>query len=162
MTAGRSAFIVLLVSSTLSSEVRWFLSNYAIVILGVFMFGLVQGGSMIAASTDGSLAGWSGPAVEQVFWWAVGIVVFGPLVLGIPVLVVSLVIWRLLTRALGHSRRSAFLVAAIGVLFAVTFIPRADMQNIVLFVVVPAFTFAAVARPPVPTNGVGSPHRVAQ
>ena len=83
----------------------------------------------IAASTDGSLAGWSGPAVEQVFWWAVGIVVFGPLVLGIPVLVVSLVIWRLLTRALGHSRRSAFLVAAIGVLLAVTFIPRADMQS---------------------------------
>ncbi|HSS34933.1 MAG TPA: hypothetical protein VLR93_01570 [Patescibacteria group bacterium] len=150
-------------SSRLLSEVRWFVSNYVIIIVGGFVFGLAQGASMIVASADGSLAGWSGTAVEQVFWWAVGIVVFGPLVLGIPVLVVSLVVWRLLTRALGHSRRSAFLVAAIVVLFAATSIPRADVQSIVLFVVVPAFTFAAVARtPPVPTNGVSSTHRVAQ
>lgn len=127
---------MLLVSSTLDvhgpvatrsravAEVRWFLANYMLLNAVWFVIGLVLGGVLIATSADGTIAGSSRSAIEQVFWFAVGVVVFLPLIAGLPLLAMGLLVWRALIRLIGRPRLAAYLLVGFIVIGEAVLIPR--------------------------------------
>lgn len=139
----------------LISEARWFLANYLLLNLVGFAFGLAAGIVLIISSADGSIPGYAGSTIEQAFWFGVGAVFFGPLLLGVPVLAVCLLTWRLLIRVVGRPRLTAFLVAAVVIVLVAALVPRTSLPVILFFVAAPVFAYAAIARQPGPVLGEG-------
>jgi hypothetical protein len=135
-------------SSRLAAEVRWFFVNYALLNALGFVVGVVWGAVLLAASPYGSIPGWTGLPIEQVFWYGVAVVFYVPLVFGIPLLCVALLAWRAAIRVAGHPRSSAYLVAAVNVLAAAILIPRTSPIVIALLVAAPLFTYATIVRRP--------------
>jgi hypothetical protein len=104
---------MLLMSSTLDSsaaspravaEVRWFLANYALWLLVFFVLAVAQGLTFMATSSDGLIPGWDGPPAAQLLGYGLLVVVFFPLIIGVPVLIGSLLLWRLVIRFVGRPR----------------------------------------------------------
>jgi hypothetical protein len=126
-------------SSKWWTELRWFLANYALLNALWFGIGLVWGAVLITTSSDGSIPGYSGSGSEQVFWWAVGVVFFGPLVMGVPLLACALLVWRVAIRVAGHPRLAAYSLAAAIVVAATVLMTRTDDLSISLIVAAPAF-----------------------
>lgn len=94
-------------------EARWFLLNYVLLNAYAFALSAVHGVVLFTSSSDGSIPGWSGSPIEQVFWYAVGSMFFLTAFYGIPVLLTALLAWRLAIRLLGHPRLTAYLVATV-------------------------------------------------
>jgi hypothetical protein len=132
----------------LRAEGRWFLVNYALANAVGLALGLIHGIILTRGSADGVIPGWSGAPIEQVVWYAVAVVFFGPLLLGIPILAAGMVAWRVAIRMIGDPRTAAYVVAALVVVVAVPLIPRTDPMSVVFFVALPAFMFATLARMP--------------
>jgi hypothetical protein len=129
-------------------EVRWVLANYVLLNEVYFVVGAVQGTVLLASSTDGTIPGWSGSPIEQVFWYAIAGVFFLSLFFGIPVLAAALLAWRVAIRVVGHPRLTAYIVAAVMVLAATVLIPRTNGLYISLFAVAPALVYATIVRLP--------------
>lgn len=143
---------MLRVDSRLWVEARWFLVNYVLLNAVGFAFGVAAGIVTISSSADGSIPGYRGAPVEQVLWFAVGAVLVGPLVFGVPLLAAYLVIWRLLIRAVPRPRVTALLIAGVVVVLVAALVPRTNVQAILLAVAAPVFTYAAIVRPPKRTS----------
>ncbi len=151
---------MLLMSSTLQSssaspravaEVRWFLANYALWILVFFALGVTQGLAFMVTSPDGSIPGWNGSPIAQLLGYGLLVVVFFPLVIGLPVLIGSLALWRLLARIVGRPRLTAYVVAAVVAGAMIVMTRDSPIESIVLLEVLPAFLYATVVRlPPQP------------
>lgn len=129
----------------LSREVRWFLVNYLLLNAYVFVLSAVQG--VVLLASYGSIPGWSGSPIEQVFWYAVAGVFFVAAFYGIPVLVVGLLAWRLAIRLWGHARLTAYLVATTLVLAAALRIERTEPFYLAI-VLVAALGYATIVRSP--------------
>ncbi len=140
--------IVLLMSSKWRTESRWFFANYALLNALWFGIGLVWGVVLITESSDGSIPGYAGSGVEQVFWWPVAVVFSGPLVIGVPLLACTLLVWRVAIRVAGHPRLAAYAVAAAIVVAATILIPRTDGPSIALMIAAPALAYATILRTP--------------
>jgi hypothetical protein len=132
--------------SRLRAEFRWFLINYALLNAVWFLVGLVWGTVLAIASAD--FVGSYGSPLEAVFWWAVAVVFYLPLIFGIPVLGAALLIWRIAIRLVGHPRLTAYLTAAGFVGAAFVLIPRIDLPSIAFLAAGPLFAYATIVRPP--------------
>lgn len=133
-------------SFMLPSEVRWFLANYASLNAVGVVFGVVQG-IVLLASYGGTIPGYGGSPGEQVFWYAIGVVFFTTLILGIPVLVVAMVAWRLAIRVVGHPRLTAYLVATVMVVGTALVIERTEPLYLAIVLVV-VLAYATIVRLP--------------
>ena len=141
---------------------RWFVVNYMLLNAYAFVLFAVQGAVLFTSSSDGSIPCWSGSPIEQVFWYAVGSVFFTTLFLGIPVLLVALLAWRLAIRLVSHPRLTAYLVAAFLVVAAAHRIERTEPFYLAI-VLVAALGHAAIVRlpnsaalPPPASSSVGA------
>jgi hypothetical protein len=81
-----------------------------------------------------------------VFWFAVGVVFFLPLILGVPLVALAMLAWRMTIRVVGHARLAAYLLAASIVVAAAVLIPRTDAVEIALLVAQPTFAYATIGR----------------
>lgn len=126
-------------------EVRWFFVNYLLLNLYVFVLSAIQG--VILFASYGSVPGWPGSPIEQVFWYAVGSVFYTAVFFGIPVLLVALLAWRLAIRLVGHPRLTAYLVASVLVVAAAIRIERTEPFYLAI-VLVAALGFAMIVRAP--------------
>jgi hypothetical protein len=147
--------ILLPVSSRLGAEGRWFLVNYVLLNALGFVLGLGQGAMLLASASacDGSIPGWTGSPVEQLFWYAVAVVFYVPLILGIPLLAIALIPWRIAIRIAGHPRLAAYVEAAVIILAAAILTPRTAELSVWLWVAIPLFAYAAIVRRPPPMAG---------
>jgi hypothetical protein len=127
-------------------EVRWFLANYALLNAYVFVLSAVQG-VVLLASRDGSIPGWPGSPIEQVFWYSVSGVFMVAVFYGVPVLLVFLLPWRLAIRLVGHPRLTAYLVVTVMVLAAALLIQRTEPFYLAI-VLVAALGYATIVRAP--------------
>src|SRR5205814_5660055 len=98
-----------------------------LVVLG-FAISAGQGTILLLASPDGSIPGWGGTPIEQLFWYALGGALLVVVPFGIPVLAIALFAWRLIVRTIGRPRLSAFLEATVIVVAAAVLIPRASLR----------------------------------
>lgn len=128
-------------------EIRWFFVNYGLLNAYVFVLFAVQGVVLLTSSSDGSIPGWSGSLIEQVFLYAVGGVFFTTVFFGIPVLLVALLAWRLAIRFVGHPRLTAYLLATFLVVAAALRIERTEPFYLAI-VLVAALGFATIVRLP--------------
>ncbi len=80
------------------------------------------------------------------FWFAVGVVFFLPLILGVPLVALAMLAWRMTIRVVGHARLAAYLLAASIVVAAAVLIPRTDAVEIALLVAQPTFAYATIGR----------------
>ena len=87
-------------------DVRWFLVNYLLLNAYVFALFAVQG--VVLFASYGSVPGWSGSPIEQVVSYAGGSLFYTAAFLGIPVLLVALLAWRLAVRLVGHPRVTVY------------------------------------------------------
>jgi hypothetical protein len=69
--AFRARHLEVVSTETVFAEARWFLVNYALLNAYCFIVSAVQGVVHLAWSSDGTIPGWSGSPIEQVFWYAV-------------------------------------------------------------------------------------------
>jgi hypothetical protein len=58
-----------------TSEVSWFLSNYCLMNLYVFVLAIGQA-LWLMATFEGTIPGWTGSPLEQVAWYAIAVVLF--------------------------------------------------------------------------------------
>jgi hypothetical protein len=128
------------------AEVRWFLVNYALLNAYCFALGVIQG-IVLLASYAGTIPGYGGSQVEQIFWYAIGVVFYWPLVFGIPVLLVALLVWRLAIRLVGRPRLTAYLVATVLVVAAAIRIERTEPPYLAI-VLVAVLGYATIVRLP--------------
>lgn len=128
-------------------EAPWFLANYLLLNAYVFVLSAVQGVVLLTSSSDGSIPGWSGSPIEQVFWYAVGSMFFVTMLYGIPVLLVALLAWRLAIRLVGHPRLTAYLVATVLVVAAALRIERTAPFYLAI-VLMAALGYATIVRLP--------------
>lgn len=126
-------------------EVRWFFVNYLLLNAYVFVLSAIQG--VILFASNGSVPGWPGSPIEQVFWYAVGSVFYTAVFFGIPVLLVALLTWRLAIRLVGHPRVSAYLVATALVVAAALRIGRTEPFYLAI-VLLAALGYATIVRAP--------------
>ena len=133
------------------AEVRWFLVNYALLNAYCFIFAVLDG-LVLMATNGGSIPGWDGSRVQQLLFNALTFVMFLPLVFGIPVLLVTLLAWRLAIRLVGRPRLTACVVATVLVIAAAIRIERTEPLNLAI-VLVAVLGFATIVRlpPPAPT-----------
>lgn len=134
----------------LPREARWFFVNYLLLNACVFVLSVVQGVRLFAS--HGSVMGWPGSPIEQVFWYAVGSVFYTAAFFGIPALLVALLAWRLAIRVVGRPRTTAYLVAIAVVVAAALLIERADPVNLAILLVA-ALGFATIVRAPDSVSG---------
>ncbi len=142
-------------TTRIAAEVRWFLANYALLLAVWFVLAVLQGIALMATSPDGSIPGWSGPPVVQLLNYGLGVVLFIPLILGIPPLVVTLLVWRLAIRLVGHPRLTAYLLAAIAVLATALLVPHTSPIAVAFWAALPAFAYATILRRPPATTRPG-------
>jgi len=83
------------------------------------------------------------------------VVLFIPLILGIPPLIVTLLVWRLAIRLVGHPRLTAYLLAAIAVLATALLVPRTSPIAVASWAALPAFAYATILRRPPATTRPG-------
>lgn len=126
-------------------EVRWFFVNYLLLNAYVFVLSAIQG--VILFALYGSVPGWPGSPIEQVFWYAVGSVFYTAVFFGIPVLLVALLTWRLAIRFVGHPRLTAYIVTTFLVVAAALRIERTEPFYLAI-VLVAALGFATIVRLP--------------
>jgi hypothetical protein len=156
LDAGSGANIMILVSSTLRREGRWVSGNYALLNAVGLALGIVHGTVLMATSTDGSIPGWTGSPVEQVIWYAVEVVVFLPLIFGLPALILLSAVWRAAIAFVGHPRIAAYGIAAVAVVSGLLLIPRPDFGEMALAAAA-VIAFATIVRPPVARPGEPRP-----
>lgn len=126
-------------------EVRWFLMNYLLLNAYVFILSFIQG--VIFVASYGSVPGWPGSPIEQVFWYSVSGVFMVAVFYGVPVLLVFLLTWRLAIRLVGHPRLTAYLVVTAVVVAAALLIQRTEPFYLAI-VLVAALGYATIARAP--------------
>lgn len=144
---------MILVSSMFRREGGWFLLNYCLLNAVGFALGIVYGKVLLETSTVGSITGWSGSPVEQVIWYAVGVVLFLPLTLGLPALVVTSAAWRASIALVGHPRVAAYGIAGTVIVGGALWIPRPNLREM-LFSAAAVIAFATIVRPPLPAQEV--------
>ena len=127
--------------------------NYVLLNALGFVLGLGQGAMILASASDGSIPGWTGSPVEQLFWYAVAVVFYVPLILGIPLLAMALIPWRIAIRIAGHPRLAAYVEAAVIILAAAILTPRTTELSVWLWVAIPLFAYAAIVRRPAAYGG---------
>lgn len=135
----------------IAREARWFSGNYLLLNAYVFVLSTIQGVVLLASSSDGSIPGWSGSPIEQVFWYAVGSMFFLTVVYGIPMLLVALLAWRVAIRLLGHPRLTAYLLATVLIGAAALRIERTEPSYLAL-VLVAALGYATIVLLPGSTS----------
>jgi hypothetical protein len=128
-------------------EVRWFLANYVLLNGYVFVLFAVQGVALLALSSGGTIPGWSGSPIEQVFWYAVGSVFYTAVFFGIPSLLVALLAWRLVTRLVGHPQLTAYFVATVMAVAAAVLIERTE-PLVPAILLAAALGYATIVREP--------------
>jgi hypothetical protein len=142
LRAGARAFL-----ANAPRDVRWFLANYLLLNAYVFVLYAAHGVVLFTSSSDATIAGWSGSAIEQVFWYSIGTVFYSAVFFGIPVLLVALLAWRLAIRLVGHPRLTACVVATLLVVAAALLIERTQAFYLVL-VLVAALGYATIVGEP--------------
>jgi hypothetical protein len=141
------------------SEVSWFLANYGLLNLYVFVLAIGQG-LWLMSSFNGAIPGWTGSPIEQLVMYALAVVLYTSVVLGFPVLVVGLVAWRALIRVVGNPRSSAAVVI-VGMTASVTaFLGQTTRPEHVVLGLLLAMPFAAVLRLPRTSTQSGLPTRL--
>lgn len=126
-------------------DVRWFLVNYLLLNAYVFALFAVQG--VVLFASYGSVPGWSGSPIEQVVSYAGGSLFYTAAFLGIPVLLVALLAWRLAVRLVGHPRVTVYLLATVFVVAAAILFERTEPFYLAI-VLVAALGYAAIVRLP--------------
>lgn len=126
-------------------EVRWFFVNY--VLLNVYVFALSALQGVVLLASRGEIAGWPGSPIEQVFWFSVAGVFFVGLFIGIPVLLVGLLVWRLAIGLLGHPRLTAYLTATVLAVPAALLSERTEPFYLAI-VLLAALGYATIVRAP--------------
>lgn len=133
-------------NAAIRAEARWFIANYLLLNAVAFAFFVVLG-IVVQASFGGTIPGYGGSPIEQIFWHAVGGLFLLTLPLGIPALAVTLTAWRLATRLVGHSRLTAYLVGTLVVLIAAYLIERTEPLYLAI-VLVAVLGYATIVRLP--------------
>jgi hypothetical protein len=126
-------------------DVRWFLANYVLLNAYVLVLSAIQG--VILFASYGSVPGWPGSPIEQVFWYSIGTVFYSAVFFGIPVLLLALPAWRLAIHLVGHPRLTAYVVATLLVVGAALLIERTEPFYLAL-VLVAALGYATIVREP--------------
>jgi predicted neutral ceramidase superfamily lipid hydrolase len=137
-------------------EARWFLVNYVLLNAYVFVLSAIQGVVLLTSSSDGSIPGWPGSPIEQVFWYSVSGVFMVAVFYWIPVLLVVLLAWRLAIRLVGHPRLTAYLVTTLLVVAAALRIERTEPFYLAI-VLMAALGFATIVRAPTHTSSPDRP-----
>jgi hypothetical protein len=135
----------------------WAIMNWLLCNACWFVAGLGWGCYLLVAG-PGSIPGYSGHPALQIFWSAVGTVLFGPLLLGIPVMALWLGAWTLLRRITGHTRLSAVLVSAALASVVGVALPEKDVAQFLVLGVAPVVLLGLVARPLPPDYAQNRPH----
>jgi hypothetical protein len=140
------------VSSTLrnqsgvTGELLWFLANYGLLNFYVLILAIGQG-AVLMASWGGTIPGWTGSPIEQLVSYGLTFVLFTSAVIGVPILAVSLVVWRALLRLAGPPRLWAAIVIAITTVVVAALLGDRPTEY-VLLVLGLMLPFAAVVRLP--------------
>jgi hypothetical protein len=137
-------------NSWIRTEFVWFGRNY-LLLNGVAFFGWLAYGAFLV-SKDGSIPGFGGTPIEQVFWFAFGSVAFTTAIIGVPILAIALVLWRLVVRVSGHPRAVAFAGAGLASIVAIVVANPQGIVIALLAAVLPAFVYAGLARLPPATE----------
>jgi hypothetical protein len=119
--------------------------NYLLLNAYVFVLSVIQG--VVLFASYGSVPGWPGSPIEQVFWYSVSGVFMVAVFYGVPVLLVVLPTWRLATRLVGHPRVTAYLVVTVMVVAAALLIQRTEPFYLAI-VLVAALGYATIVRAP--------------
>jgi hypothetical protein len=145
--------IMLPMSSTLRhqsgvpGELLWFLTNYGLLNFYVFILAIGQG-LVLVATWGGSIPGWTDSPIEQLVSYGLTFVLFTSAVIGLPILAVSLVVWRALIQLAGHPRLWAAFVIAVTTAVLAALLGDHSRPEYVLLVLGLMLPFAAVVRLP--------------
>lgn len=94
----------MLVSSTFRTRTRRFALLYVVINGLALLTWVAVGAYILAMSEDGTIPGWSGSPVEQVFWYGVGSTVFTTATFGLPVLLAVVVVLAVADKVSGRGR----------------------------------------------------------
>jgi hypothetical protein len=139
------------------NEVLWFLANYGLWNLYVFVLAIAQG-FWLMSSFNGSIPGWTGSPIEQLVMYALTVVLVTSLIPGLPVLVVGLIAWRVLMRVVRHPRLSAASVIVGMTALVAALLGEAARPEYAALVLLLAMPFAFVLR--LPRTSAGIPNRL--
>lgn len=133
--------------SRITEELSWFLANYGLLNLYVFILAIGQG-LVLMASWGGAIPGWTGSPIEQLASYGLSVMLFTSAVIGVPILAISLVAWRAVFRLAGHPRLWAVMVICITTAVLATLFGDHARTEYVLLVLCLMLPFAAIVRLP--------------